>query len=131
MKLEIITRQFRDLKIENMIIKMFEYYLSTNLHRLDENKPTKNREEVLKFLEDLVNYVESGLKKKFSINFIVLISENPNYAVKFEKGYFLGLKFLNFDIIIIKCPFICIPGRFYKTINEEIIKKMEMFLEAK
>ena len=60
-----------------------------------------------------------------------MINENPNYAVKFEKGYFLAFKFLTFEIIVMKAPFICIPGRFSKNINEEINTKIENFYETK
>ena len=90
MKFEILNRQFKDKNIENLIIKMFEYFAVENCERAEKIKKTKNKEEILKMLKELADYVESGLKKKFSENFIVLISEHPNYAMKYERHYLLG-----------------------------------------
>lgn len=133
MKFEIINRQFKDKTIETLIIKMFEYFATINAERLEKCKQSKSKEELLAILKDLAVYVESGLKKKFSVNFIVLISEHPNYAVKFEKFYFLGLKYKNFEIIVMKSPFICIPGKFskYSSLKEEEKNKITKFYEEK
>ena len=133
MKFEIVNRQFKDMNVQNMIVKMVEYFATLNHDRLDKNKPGKNREELLTMLTELANYVESGLKKKFSLNFNVLVSEYPNYAVKFEKNYMIAFKFLNFEVLVIKSPFICIPGRFGKSNPSipDLNEKIEKFFQSR
>ncbi len=131
MKFEILNRQFKDKNIENLIIKMFEYFAVENCERAEKIKKTKNKEETLKMLKELADYVESGLKKKFSENFIVLISEHPNYAMKYERHYLLGLKYFDYEIIITKTPFICVPGKFSKILKEEEKKEIESYYEEK
>lgn len=131
MKFDILKRQFKDKNIENIIIKMFEFFATTHLERAEKIKKTKNREELIEMMKDLNNYIESGLKQKFSENFIVLISEHPNYALKYEKNYLLGLKYGNFEIIITKSPFICVPGKFTKSLKPEEVKEIENFYEEK
>lgn len=133
MKFEIVNRQFKDQNIENVIIKMFEYFATINAERFHKNKQNKNKDELILILKDLAIYVESGLKKKFSLNFLVLISEHPNYAVKFEKNYFLGLRYKTFEIIVMKSPFICIPGKFSKNsdYSEEAKLQVTKYYEEK
>jgi hypothetical protein len=131
MKFDILNRQFKDKNIENIIIRMFEFFATTNAERAERIKKSKNREELIEMMKDLVNYIESGLKKKFSENFIVLISEHPNYALKYEKHYLLGVKYGTFEIIITKTPFICVPGRYTKTLKQEEVKEIEKFYEEK
>lgn len=129
MKFQILKKEFKDNKIGDMIYRMLEYFATVNAERVEKNKQNKNREELLGILQDLANYVESGLKKKFSQNFVVLISEHPNYAIKYERHYFLGVKYLNFEIIILKTPFICIPARFMKKLKEEDKMKIHQFYQ--
>jgi hypothetical protein len=131
MKFEILNRKFKDKSIENIVIRMFEYFAAINVERAEKIKKNKNREELIDMMKELANYVEAGLKKKFSENFIVLISEHPNYALKYEKHYLLGLKYCNFEIIITKSPFICVPGQFSKTLNKEEIEQIDKFYEEK
>ena len=126
MKFEIQNRQFKDKTIENVIIKMFEYFAVTNSERAEKiKKSDKNKEETLEMLRELVEYIEFGLKRKFSENFVVLINDNPNYAIKYEKNYLLGLKYLTYEIIIGKTPFICVPSTFKKVSEVEKIEEIE------
>lgn len=132
MKFEIQNRQFKDKSIENVIIKMFEYFAVTNNERAEKiKKSDKNKEETIEMLKDLVEYVEFGLKRKFSENFVVLINDNPNYAIKYEKHYLLGLKYLTYEIIICKTPFICVPSLFKKESEVEKLVEIEKFYNEK
>jgi hypothetical protein len=120
MKFEITKRNFRDTKIENLIIDMFKFYFHSNQEKIEKIAKSKDKEDLQLMLKELCDYVENGLKKKFSQNFTVLVNEHPNYAVKYERGYLLSLKYGNYDILIFKAPFICVPGLYSKEfINDE------------
>lgn len=114
MKFEIISRSMKDPSLGNTIIKTFEYFATLHKTRAEQIEKKPNKSELSSLMQDLVNYVETGLKKKYSINFNVLISEMANYAIKYEKGCLLSLRYLNFSILIYKTPFICIPSKFIK-----------------
>jgi hypothetical protein len=131
MHFNLVSQRFKDKSMQGLIVKMFEYFVSTNALRIQKIKKTKNREDLNSILSELIEYVERGLKKKFSMNFIVLASENPNYAIKYEKHYFLAFKFGNFDIIILKTPFICIPARFYKSLKTDQVEEVNKYYEEK
>lgn len=128
MKFEIIKKEFKDKKIESIIIKMFEFFATLNSTRAAS---CKSKDEISELLSELVEYIETGLKDKFSENFIVLISEHPNYALKYERNYFLNLKYQNFDILVMKAPFICIPGKFYKSLKPEELTSIDNYHNEK
>jgi hypothetical protein len=131
MKFEIVSKKFKDKTIEALVIKMFEYFATINSQREESAKKSKNKQDIFDLLEDLCEYVETGLRKKFSDNFVVFINDSPNYAMKYDKNYFLALKYLHFNIIIIKFPYICVPGTFRKNPTEEELKKEEEFYSEK
>ena len=127
MKFEILNKRFKDKTIEALIIKMFEYFATINSSRVTTLKKSKNKEDMHNLLNDLCEYIETGLKKKFSENFIVLINDTANYAMKYDKNYFLALKYLQYSIIIVKIPYICVPSTFMKNLNEEELEKQQEF----
>lgn len=131
MKFEIVSKKFKDKTIEALVIKMFEYFATMNMQREESCRKSKNKQDMIELLEDLCEYVENGLRKKFSDNFVVLINDTPNYAVKYDKNYFLALKYLHYNIIIIKIPYICVPGTFRKNLSEEELKKEDEFYNEK
>ena len=131
MKFEIINKRFKDKTIEALIIKMFEYFATVNSSRVASSKNTKSKEEIHMVLRDLCEYIEKGLTSKFSENFMVMINDSPNYALKYDKNYFLALKYLHYSIIIVKIPHICVPGTFYKQMNEEEIQKQDEYNSKK
>ena len=127
MKFEIVSRQFKEKTIENLIIKMFEYFSTIESDRAERLTKYKDKQGILTLLKELADYIENGLRKKFSENVVVLITQDPNYAIKFEKGYLLGLKYDKFEIIIFKSPFICIPTKFHKILKQEEKEKVDLF----
>jgi hypothetical protein len=127
MKFQIVSKKFRDKTIEALILKMFEYFITINAQREESIRKSKNKEEMKNLLKELCEYVENGLRKKFSENFVVMINDTPNYAVKYDKYYFLALNYLNYSIIIIKVPYICVPGTFMKNLKGEELKALEEF----
>ena len=131
MQFEIVSRQFKDNSMQGLIVKIFEYFATINTIRAEKIKKSKNREELIKLMSEMVVYVEQGLKKKLSENFFVLVSEQPNYALKYEKNYLLGLKYGIFDILILKSPFICIPMKFVKALKFEEQEEINKFCEEK
>jgi len=114
MKIDIIRNRIKDHKILEVILKMFEYFCYINKSKEEEFSNQKNKEAIEKLLFELIKYVESGLKNKFSENFNVLITNNADFAIKFDPKYFLGLKYNHYDIIVFKIPYICIPTSFSK-----------------
>ncbi len=131
MHFNLVSQKFKDKSMQALIVKMFQYFESINALRMEKIKKSKNKEEIFSLLSDLIEYIEKGLKKKFSVNFLVLASENSNYAIKYDKYYFLGFKYGNFDIIILKTPFICIPGRFYKSLKQDQLEEIKKYSEEK
>ncbi len=115
MKFQIGVRGMKDKSVEGTIMKTFEYFATINYERSVEVEKRNNKSEVKDLLQELVNYVELGLKKKFSINFTVIISNCPNYAVKYEKGCLLSLSYSHYEIIIFRVPYITIPSKFHKV----------------
>ncbi len=124
MKIDIVRNRLKDPQKFQLILKTFEYFAATNSTREEALVKSKNKEGMIQLLFDLINYIEPGLKKKFSQNFNVLIAENGTYAIKFDPKEFLGLKYGVFDIIVYKTPYICIPSQFYKKEPKEEEQKM-------
>lgn len=114
MKFEIISRSMKDQSLGSTIIKTLEYFATIHKDRSEQIERKPNKPDLAALMQDLVDYLETGLKKKYSINFNVLVSDMANYAIKFEKGCLLSLRYLNFSILIYKTPFICIPSKFLK-----------------
>lgn len=127
MKFKIVSKAFTDKSLENTIIKTMEYFASINKEKSDKivNKQNNqiNKEAAYSLLQELVDYVEVGLKKLYSMNFNVLVTETPNYALKFEKGCFLSLNYLDFVILVYKTPFICVPGKFMRATLDSVKEK--------
>lgn len=100
----------KDTNLETTIMKTLEYYATINHAKAEQIEKRMIKEEIYALLQDLVEYLETGLKKKFSINLNVIITENPNYALKYEKGCLLSFQYLNYEILIYKVPYITIPN---------------------
>jgi hypothetical protein len=124
MKIDIVRNRIKDPQKFQLILKTFEYFAATNSSREQFLVNSKDKEGIIKLLFDLINYIEPGLKKKFSQNFNVLITENGVYAIKFDPKEFLGLKYGIYDILVYKTPFICIPSQYYKKEAKENEQKM-------
>ena len=133
MRIDIVRNRFKDPQKFQIILKTFEYFAATNFSREEALSKAKDKEGIVQLLFDLINYIEPGLKKKFSVNFNVVISENGTYAIKFDSKEFLGLKYGNYDILVFKSPYICIPSKFYKKeLNEdEKVKTQEAIADLK
>ena len=114
MRIEIFRNRMKDPKMFEILIKTFEYFGSLNNEREDILVKTKDKEGIIKLLFELINYIEPAIKKKFSENFNIIISDNGTYAMKFDPKYFLGLKYSNYDILLYKTPHICVPSQFSK-----------------
>lgn len=129
MKFIIGVRGIKDKSLENTIMKTFEYFATINKQRGELIEKNKIRKEINLLLQELVDYVEIGLKRKYSVNFTVIISENPAYALKYEKGCLMSVSYLHYDILVFKVPYITIPSKFHlpslssDEINKITIKK--------
>jgi len=131
MKFTLVNKRFRDKTIEALILRMLEYFITINEQREESIRKSKNKEDMHNFLKELCDYVENGLKKKFSENFVIIINDTPNYAIKYDKNYFLALSYLHYSIIIMKVPYICVPGTFSKNIKSEEIKAVDEYYAEK
>ena len=133
MKLEIVSKQFNDKSTETIIIKSFEYFITMNKEKY-ENLPKKDngKKDLSSFFTDMAEYIEVGLKKQYSMNFNIIISETPVYCLKYEKGCVLILKVDDFEILVFKTPYICVPGKFIKNTieGEKFDKKYNQILKA-
>lgn len=119
MKIDIIRNRIKDPQKFQIILKTFEYFASTNFSREETMVKSKDKEGIIKLLFELINYIEPGLRKRFSENYNVLISENGTYALKFDPKEFLGLRYGVYDILVYKTPYICVPAQFYKKIAKD------------
>ncbi len=72
MQFEIVSRQFKDNSMQGLIVKIFEYFATINTIRAEKIKKSKNREELIKLMSEMVVYVEQGLKKKL-IMWLIMI----------------------------------------------------------
>jgi hypothetical protein len=95
---------------------MLEYFTEKNA---DRGAAIKDKNEYKPLFLELINYLEIGLKSKFSINFNVLVSEYPCYALKYEKQAIMILKYNSFEILIFKTPPIAIPTMLFKALSDE------------
>jgi hypothetical protein len=128
MEFKIITDSLNDSNIKVFIENMLKFFEQTELERITK---LKDKEEKIKLFQNLVDYLESGLKSKYSTNFNVFVNEYPSYVLKYEKRSMLILKHESFDIIIYKTPHTCIPGKFIKGLDEEQQIEIDKFLNEK
>lgn len=119
MKIDIVRNRIKDPQKFQLILKTFEYFSSINFSREESLIKSNDKEGIIKLLFDLINYIEPGLRKRFSENYNILITENATYALKFDPKEFLGLKYGVYDILVYKTPYICIPSQFYKKIAKD------------
>ena len=126
MRIDIIRNRIKDPKMFEILIKTFEYFGSIQNDREEILVKNKDKEGIIKLLFELINYIEPAIKRKFSENLNIIISENGNYALKFDPKYFLGLKYNNYDILLFKTPHICVPSLFNrKILNESLTKDVQ------
>jgi len=113
--------KFKDKAVASSILKIIELFQSVNNKRAEEMKKFKSREGLIILLKDLANHVESCLVRKFSENFLVIITEHPFYCLKYDSKYFMAMKYGTFDIIIFKFPNICLPSMYSKLPDSQIL----------
>lgn len=124
MKLEILSKKFADKSTESIIIKSFEYFITINKEKY-ENLPKKEngKKDLSSILSEMSEYIEVGLKKQYSMNFNVLISAEPIYCLKYERNCVLILKIEEYEVLVFKTPYICIPNKFIKkAVDKEKIE---------
>jgi len=114
MKFDIITNKNKDQNISNLIVNMFQYMSQIYSPKEEEYLKTKNKAKLEEMLKNICKYVESGLIEKLSFNYAVLISENPFYALKYDNKYLMIIKYNNYEIVILRSPYICVSGKFLK-----------------
>lgn len=121
MKFDIITNKNKDKNISNLIVNMLTYMSQIWSAKAEEYLKTKNKAKVEEMLKNICKYIESGLVEKLSYNYCVLVSESPYYALKYDNKYLMIIKYNNYEIVIIRSPFICVSGKFVKKAfsNEE------------
>ena len=95
MKIDIVRNRIKDPQKFQLILKTFEYFSSINFSREESLIKSNDKEGIIKLLFDLINYIEPGLRKRFSENYNILITENATYALKFDPKEFLGLKYVH------------------------------------
>lgn len=139
MKFKIISKAFADKSFESTLIKTFEYFATLNKERAEKIEKSNlgvdsNKEQLYSLIQDLVDYVDVGLKKNFSFNFNVIACKTPTFALKYEKGCLLSLQYLDFNILVYKTPFICVPGKYMKyqdeVKTEEVIKEKDFLKKS-
>jgi hypothetical protein len=123
MRFDIVRNRMKDPQKFQIILKTFEYFSSINYAKEESLATSKDKEGILKLLFDLINYIEPGLKNKFSQNFNIMIAQSGTYAIKFDPKEFIGLKYSNYDILVYKTPYICVPSQFYKKTTDEKQRK--------
>jgi len=129
MKFKIITNTITDKSFSAVMMKTFEYFATINKVRAEKIEESMKKfgaqakESLISLIQDLVDYVESGLKSKYSENFNVIASETPNFALKYEKGCLLSIGYLDFVILVFKTPHICVPSKYMKQKQEESVEK--------
>jgi hypothetical protein len=128
MKIEIVNRGIKDRTVDSILIKMLEYFTETNAERANS---IKEKSEYKPLLIELINYLEVGLKSKFSLNFNVLISEHPCYALKYEKQSIMILKYNSFEILIFKTPPIAIPTLLFKALSEDENTAVDKYIQER
>jgi hypothetical protein len=126
MKFEIVNKSIQDRNVDNMIIKMLQYF---SQKYSDKAKEIKDKHDLKIILLELINYLEIGLKSKYSINFCVLVSEYPCYALKYEKKSLFILKYQNYEILIFKPPVISIPGLFNSKLDKNQIEQLQEYIK--
>lgn len=114
MKIKIGLKEIKDKSIEIDVLKSFEYFATINNEKAIEIEKRNNSPEIISLLEELSDYIEYGLKKKYSTNINIIISDSPNYAIKFEKGFLMSFSYLKYEIILFKIPYITIQSKFRK-----------------
>ncbi len=130
MKFEIITNKNKDRNISNLIVNMFTYMSQLYSAKADEYVKMKDKSKLEEILRNICKYVESGLIEKLSYNYYVLISENPYFALKYDNKYLMIIKYNNYEIVILRSPYICISGKFTKRIfNNENAEEINNHFE--
>jgi len=130
MKFEIITNKNKDINISNLIVNMLTYMSQVWSAKEEEYTKTKNKPKLEEMLKSICKYIESGLIEKLSYNYCVFVSENPYFALKYDNKYLMIVKYNNYEIVILRSPFICVSGKFKKKVfteedKEEINKHYE------
>jgi hypothetical protein len=128
MDFKIITDSFQDTTIKVFIVNMLKFFEQNNTERISK---LKDKEEKIKLFQDLVDYIESGLKSKYSLNFNIFINEYPSYVLKYEKKSMLILRYESFDFIVFKTPHTCIPAKFIKQLDDKQVTGIEKYLTEK
>lgn len=130
MKFEILTNKNKDRNISNLIVKMLTYMSQVWSAKEEEFLKTKNKAKIEEMLKSICKYIESGLIDKLSYNYCVFASESPYYALKYDNKYLMIVKYNNYEIVILRSPYICVSGKFNKKAfseqeKEEITKHYE------
>lgn len=131
MKFEIEIKGIKDKSLNNLINQTLSYYLTINKEKSKLiQKSSNNKQLIADFMQNLVTYLEVGLKNKCSVNLSVIISDQPNYAIKYEKGFLATYKFYNYEILVFKTPYITIPSKYFKTNNINCDNKINLINES-
>jgi hypothetical protein len=128
MNFEIIKDNFKDTTIKVFIVNLLKFFNQTNEERISK---IKDKGEKIKILQELVNYMESGLRAKYSLNFNVFVNEYPSYALKYESKSILILRHETFDLLVYRNPNICIPTKYIKDEKHNKHEEIEKYLNEK